>query len=455
MKILTPTLILSLFTAFASLSAKSPNFIVIMADDLGYGDVGFHGSTQINTPYLDDLAASGIVFEKGYVSAPVCAPSRAGFITGRNQVSFGFDNNLAASQPGFDPEFGGLPVDVPTVPRLLQIAGYRTGLVGKWHLGEHTQFHPLNRGFDDFWGLLAGARTYYDTPQSPSRTIQSNYTDDPKITYLTDDMTREAVRFIERNKDNPFYLFLSYTAPHSPMEALDEDLALYSHIEDEGRRIYAAMVHRMDVGIGKVIKAVDDLNIRENTLVVFLSDNGGPNDQNYSINPPLNGQKGILLEGGIRVPFVISWPGTLAKGKTYPHSITSLDLAPTFLNLAGETPPENLDGTDLMPYLLADRWDQVPNPELLWRFTISASIQRGNWKLLRLPDRTPMLYNLSEDISEQQNLADRFPQKVDTLLRTLGLWDVRMPHPLFLEGAIWKERQLDLYDNDYPLTQPE
>lgn len=445
------------FLAMAADAAEKPNFILIVADDLGYGDVGFQGSTQIRTPHLDRLAREGIVFQQGYVSAPVCSPSRAGFLTGRNQPGFGYDNNLGGSQPGFDPDFGGLPVTEKTIADRLNPLGYVNGLIGKWHLGTLPQFHPLKRGFDDFWGFLGGGHNYFPTKPGGgySAPIECSYKEPASLTYITDDIGAEAVGFIERHQNEPFFLYAAFNAPHTPLQATEEDLQRYAHIPDQRRRTYCAMVHRLDVNIGRIVDQVEQAGLAERTLIVFISDNGGPCDHNTSINAPLNGQKGILLEGGMRVPFVMRWAGRLPAGVTYEHPVSALDLAPTFLAAAGGSLPEKkkLDGVNLLPYLTgkAAGW---PHEKLLWRFTISAAVREGDWKLVRLPDRLPLLFNLADDISEQSDVALEHLDRTKALLKELGQWDVRLPHPLFLEGAVWKRRQLDLYDRPYSLEQP-
>ena len=440
-------------------STSKPNFILIVADDLGYADLSMNGSKQIPTPNIDALAKNGISFTNGYVSAPVCAPSRAGLLTGKNQVKFGFDNNLATNQPGFDPEFMGLPVDEKTIADRLGELGYVNGLVGKWHLGYEPHFHPLKRGFDEFWGYQGGGHDYF-TSEPDGRgylsPIECNYKTPQPISYITDDKGDECVGFIQRHKNKPFFLFASFNAPHAPMQATEDDLELFDHIQDEKRRKYCAMVYRLDINVGRIMKTLKEEGLAENTLVVFISDNGGPVDQNASINAPLNGQKGILLEGGIRVPYILNWPGKLEAGKVVEDPVLSLDLFPTFVEAAGGNISEedDLDGVNLLPYITGEV-DKKPHETMKWRFTISAAIRDGNWKLVRLPDRLPMLYNLAEDISEQNDVALQNLDRTKSMLKELGQWDVRLPHPVFLEGAVWKSRQLDLYDEEYRLVQPE
>lgn len=441
----------------AQTKTEKPNFIIILADDLGYGDLGFTGSKQIKTPHIDALAASGVTFSQGYVSAPVCGPSRAGLMTGKNQVNFGFDNNPIVDLPQFDENFVGIPVEEKTIAERLADLGYVNGLIGKWHLGEVEKFHPTNRGFHEFWGYLAGGHNYFPEKTSNekyNRPIISNYKEPQPITYITDDKGDECVDFINRHKDEPFFLFASFNAPHAPMQATEADLELYGHIEDEKRRTYAGMVHRLDVNVGRIINELKEQGIYENTVVVFLSDNGGPCTSNASINAPFNGQKGILLEGGIRVPFIISHPEKLKSG-VYNKAITSLDLTPTFVALAGGTidRKDKLDGVNIYPYI-TNEIEGNPHETLMWRFTISAGIRKGNWKLVRLPDRLPLLFNLDKDISEENNVASEHWDIVESMLKELGDWDVSTPQVLYLEGNPWRRNQLDLYDKEYQLEQP-
>jgi arylsulfatase A-like enzyme len=449
---------------FCSLMATAqaperPNFIILLADDLGYGDLSCTGSTQIQTPNIDRIARQGVTFENGYVSAPVCSPSRAGLLTGRNQVAFGHDNNIDYNQPGFDPHFLGLPVTEKTIADYLHELGYLNALIGKWHLGEASHFHPLKRGFHRFWGFTNGGHDYLKTKAGDTgyqRPIESSYPADTSISYLTDDIGRECVRVIEETNGLPFFLMASFNAPHTPLQALPKDLELFKAIADEDRRTYAAMVHRLDQNVGQILKVLEKKGISDQTVVVFLSDNGGPVRNNASVNAPFYGQKGTLFEGGIHVPFFILWPGKIRPGTSFKHPVLSLDILPTFLSAAGGTPdPEApADGVDLMPYLNGQKTGR-PHDEMKWRFTIGAAIRVRDYKLIRLPDRLPMLFDLEQDPSEQQELSGAAPEETIRLLKKLGEWDISLPHPLFLEGARWKAHNLRRYDMSYDIEQPK
>jgi arylsulfatase A-like enzyme len=442
-------------------NAEKPNLILIVADDLGYADLGMHGSKQIPTPYIDQLAEEGIVFSNGYVSSPVCSPSRAGLLTGKNQVSFGFDNNLFPAQPGFDPDYVGLPLTETTLANKLKSLNYVTGLIGKWHLGEKAQFHPLNRGFDEFWGFLGGAHDYFisspggEGMQCP---IECTYKTPEPISYISDDIGNECVDYIRRHKNEPFFLFASFNAPHSPMQAKEADLKLFKHIEDDLRRTYCAMVYRLDQNVGKILEVLQEEGLEHNTFVVFISDNGGPANaiSNGSVNAPLRGQKTTLLEGGIRVPFIFKWPAQLTAGKKIDDLVLSLDICPTFVEAAGGTTSEkdNFRGINIIPFLTGQT-DKIPHVSMEWSYTVSAAIREGDWKLISLPDRLPMLYHISDDISEQYDLSLQNLDRTKAMLKKLGEWDVHLPHPVFLEPADWRIRHLGFYDAEYQLVQPE
>jgi arylsulfatase A-like enzyme len=454
-------LLCCIFGYFSSGAQELPNIILIVADDLGYGDLGFQGSKQIPTPNIDKLAKEGVVFTNGYVSSSVCSPSRAGLMTGKNQLRFGYFDNTGPNQTGFDPDYKGLPLTETTVADELKSLGYITGLMGKWHLGEAPHFYPLKRGFDEFWGFLGGGHDYVTANpdgQDMVSPIECSYKSPEPLTYMTDDCGNESVDFIKRHKNEPFFLFSSFNAPHSPMQATEADLELFKHIKDDLRRTYCAMVYRLDVNVGKIIKTLEDEGIKDNTLVVFISDNGGPADliANGSINAPLNGQKTTLLEGGVRVPYIMNWPKKLTAGKVVNTPVSSLDFYPTFVTMAGGKidKQDDLDGVNILPFL-AGETEEIPHESMKWRYTVGAAIREGDWKLIRLPDRLPMLYNLSEDISEQNDVALENLDLTRDLLKKLGKWDVYLPHPVFHEPAGWRRRHLGFYDVEYQLTQPQ
>ena len=345
---------------------QPPNIIVILTDDQGYQDVGFNGSSDIETPYLDELASNGAKFTNAYVTYPVCGPSRAGLITGRYQGRFGFGRN-----PLFTPKdsLSGLPLSEQTLAEALKTADYRTMAIGKWHLGAHESQRPLNRGFDEFFGFLSGGHQYF--PELYTRNDISEVTSQfdayntkllknnqriEEAEYLTDALSREAVNFIKKNQDESFFLYLAYNAPHSPMQATEKYLSRYAHIQDEKRRTYAAMVSAVDDGVGDILNQLRQSGIEENTLIVFLSDNGG--DLKFgSNNGELNKGKSSLYEGGVRVPFAMQWKGQIPAGIIYHNPIISLDLFATAVELAEATPKNEIDGKNLLPYLKKENND--------------------------------------------------------------------------------------------------
>jgi len=449
--------------AAAAAAAKAPNIILMLAGDLGYGDLGVTGSKQIPTPHIDSLAATGVRFTNTYVASSFCAPSRAGLMTGRHPASFGFPDSLAPVQPGHDPACVGLPLDQTTLAERLKALGYTTGVIGKWHLGELPQFSPLKRGFDEFWGWLGGAHDYFRAEPGGEKTLAGpivcSFKEPEPLTYLTDNQGDECVNFIRRRKDRPFFLYASFAAPHSLMQATDDDLNRFVHIADKQRRTYCAMVYRLDQNVGKILAELRDHGMERNTLVVFLSDNGGPcapGMGNGSCNAPFRGSKATVLEGGIRVPMIFRWPATLPSGKTMDATVSSLDILPTFVAAAGGKieKPENLTGVDLSP-LLSGTEQQPLHESLMWTYTVGSAIRTGDWKLIRLPDRLPMLYNLSADPAEQNDLALRELDRTRSMLQALGRWEVRSPNPVFREPADWRRRHLNFHDATYQVRQPD
>ena len=441
--------------------AALPNLVLIVADDLGYGDLGIQGSKQIPTPNIDQLARDGLIFTNGYVSSPVCAPARAGLLTGKHQAGFGFNDNLAGNQPGFDANYLGLPLTEQTLANKLKSLGYATGLIGKWHLGAAPQFNPVKRGFDEFWGFLDGGHDYFiakPNGTSMESAIQCNYKKPDLLTYMTDDIGNESVDFIKRHNNQSFFLYAAFNAPHAPMQATDEDLKLFSHIKDKLRQTYCAMVYRLDQNIGKIMKTLQEQALERNTLVVFISDNGGPANSisNGSINAPLRGQKTTVLEGGIRVPFFLKWPAIIGGGKKFTDPVSALDICPTFIKAAGGLVSEkdHYTGVDILPYLTGST-KGMPHQTMEWRYTAGVAIRDGDWKLIRLPDRLPMLYHLSEDIAEQHDVSLLYPDKTKSMLKKLGTWEMRLPHPIFHEPVEWRVRHLGFYDAPYQLVQPQ
>ena len=426
MKLISTILLLawiSLLGSQVAFANERPNILFILADDMGYGDLGCYGSTQIKTPHLDALAANGIRFTDGYVSASVCAPSRAGILTGRYQERFGFEHNLSAPKH-VKPESIGIPLDEILISDRLQKLGYRTGIIGKWHVGEFLkEHHPNARGFDFFFGMLGGSHTYWPTLEKNQLMRNREKITDIRTPYLTDWFSREAEDFITRKEQQPWFLYLSYNSPHTPMQAKEEDMARYAHITPKRRQTYCAMQHCMDENIGKIVAKLKETGQLENTLIVFISDNGGSVTSSSAINAPLNGMKGSFMEGGLRVPIIMQWPSKIKAGQTYRNPVIALDLAPTFVALAGGTIEEESvgvgrsafqrkrDGVNLLPYIQNDI-DQEPHEALYWRMALRGSaIRKGDWKLIRSPHHPTMLFDLSNDLSEQDNLANQMPAK--------------------------------------------
>jgi len=411
----------------AAAQSVRPNIIVILADDLGYADVGFQGCQDIPTPHLDALAAGGVRFSSGYVSGPYCSPTRAGLLTGRYQQRFGHE---------FNPPSGkGLPTSEVTIAARLQKAGYATGLVGKWHLGNLPEMHPQRRGFADFFGFLAGAHDYFNSAQllRGNQPVQ-------ETEYLTDVLGREAAAFIDAHRQEPFFLYLSFNAVHTPRQADEARLAKFAAISDPMRKIYAAMTSAMDDAVGQVRAKLLTTGLNRNTVIFFLSDNGGPvlkgttSTRNGSSNAPLRGSKRTTLEGGIRVPFVISYPSELPTS-IYDLPVSQLDILPTVLALAGVPvqPDDKLDGVNLLPYITGKN-TSPPHDKLYWRLGDQMAIRSGDYKLVRSvgePDLRARLYHVQSDIGESQDLAAKMPEKVKQLQADWDAWSATLATPLW------------------------
>jgi arylsulfatase A-like enzyme len=467
-------------------TARRPNVIVIVADDLGYGDTSVYGSKVIKTPNIDALAASGVRFTSGYVTHPVCAPSRAALLTGRYQQRFGYEFNPVGRDRA-----SGLSRSETALGQIMKSAGYRTALVGKWHLGQAPGYHPVDRGFDEFFGMTGGASSFMTEPQPgdeahtppgsegservtatdplpPTATLRdrvqyarsrSPITRGREVVavdeYLTEAFSEEAVRFIGDNRERPFFLYLAYNAPHTPLQATKLYVDRYRHVEDKGTRVYAAMVSALDDGVGAIRAKLKAENLERDTLIVFLSDNGcAAYILGACSNAPLAGFKGSHLEGGVRVPCIMSWPGKVLAGKVDDRAVTSLDIVPTAAALAGAKLPKASDGVDLTPYL-DGRNKGAPNPTLYWRAGPNFAIRDGDWKMWQVnrappnveqtnnssitPDGTPatvsafgqhvMLYDLKADRAERNNLASRRPEVVARLKAKLAAWNAGLVPP--------------------------
>jgi arylsulfatase B len=468
--------VLPLVALGASLSADDgrPNIIVFFADDLGYGELGCQGNPEIPTPYIDSIAESGVRFTAGYVAGPNCSPSRAGLLTGRTPTRFGYEFNPIGAR-NEDPEIG-LPIKEVTIAETLQDAGYTTGLIGKWHQGGGAAYHPFRHGFDEFFGFTHEGHYFVPPPWkgvttmlrrkslpdgskgrwvgekglSYSTHMKSNEPDydannpivrggQPVVEteYLTDAFTREAVDFIDRHDDKPFFLYLAYNAVHSPLQGADKYMKKFAHIEDVHRRIFAAMLANMDDSVGAVMSQLRKSGLEENTLVFFLSDNGGPTRELTSSNLPLRGEKGQMYEGAIRVPYMVQWKGKIPAGKVYHQPVSSFDIYATAVaNSAGVTVPEQVEGVDLVPFLTGEDRGR-PHETLFWRQGGKAAMRHGDWKIVRMGKRLQAgrakweLYDLSKDISEQTNLADAQPEILSELIARWNEMNSEMADPLF------------------------
>lgn len=439
-----------------------PNIVLIVVDDLGYGELGCQGNPEIPTPHIDRIAAGGIRFTQGYVTASYCSQSRAGLLTGRHQSRFGYLTNPIGAQndePGV-----GLPLSEKTLASYLRDSGYVTGLIGKWHLGASSGYLPMRRGFDEFYGFLHEGHYYSQSPYEGltswirrktlpgggdgvfySEKRRTYYTkhmgyNEPiydannpiykggqpveEKLYLTDAITREAKSFVARNSDGPFFLMVSYNAVHSPMQGTNAYFKKYSHIKDVQRRIFAAMLANLDDSVGEVLASLKEHSVEQDTLLFLLSDNGGPTRELTSSNLPLRGEKGSFYEGGVRVPFMVRWPASgITGGMTYDQPVSSLDIFATVQQIAGFKTQGNrvLDGVDLMPFLKKKK-DGPPHRQLFWQSSRRLAMRSDNWKIVRdLKRNKSELFDLSKDIGEKQDLAESEPDKLNEMEQELEL----------------------------------
>jgi arylsulfatase A-like enzyme/Ca2+-binding EF-hand superfamily protein len=437
-----------------------PNIIVILTDDHGYADLGANGILDdIKTPNLDTLAVGGARMTDGYVTGPQCVPSRAGLITGRYQQRFGVDDNVSVP----------IPADEPTIAERLRDAGYATGMVGKWHLTPHhlakewmkdnypeglakqgpfpipwdkvLPHSPIEKGFRDyFWGTMTSYQCNYDLdgndlPNAPQQVVNREF--------RVDVQTDAALAFLKRRKDNPFFLYLSYYAPHVPLEATEKYLSRFPGEMPERRRHALAMISAVDDGVGRIVEFLETEGLTDDTIIFYLGDNGAPYkitkpdtpitgrsgpEWDGSLNDPWIGEKGMVSDAGIRVPFIVSWPNVI-KPTVFEEPVISLDIGATALAAAGVNTEEGeIDGVNLLPYL-ASKKSGAPHDALYWRFWGQAAIREGKWKLLSLENGTQMLFDMETEEHEGENLIAEHPEMAEQLQKKLTDWCADMKRP--------------------------
>ena len=424
-----------------------PNIVVLLADDLGYGDVSSYGGKDVPTPRIDQLAREGVRFTDGYVTCPACAPSRLSLMNGAYPQRFGMTWNDDRSAHR-------LPDSQRLLPELMKTARYVTGLVGKWNIVRNA-----GTVFDEVHDFIEWESDYF--PQEDGRYIGSNATTSPGFAssktqywgpkregdeYLTDRIGRHAVDFIARHAKEPFFLYVGFNAVHSPWQGRRADLARFAQLPHEVLQLYASMVAALDENVGRILDALRAQKLEENTLVIFLGDNGpakgGPHIEGWKPDwpkgitivgsaGPLRGAKTDLFEGGIREPFILRWPARVAAGATYRLPITAMDVLPTACAAAGAVIPATtvVDGVDVVPFLRGERHG-APHDTLFWKIKSSAALRRGNWKLLMLaPDFRPQLYDLASDVGESRDLAAEKPELTGELHVAWQAWNQTMPPP--------------------------
>ena len=432
-------------SASLAVADDRPSIVILLADDAGWIDFGFQGGGDFPTPNLDRLADEGTVLGACYVTASVCSPSRAGLLTGRHQQRFGHEYNLPGDAPRTD---GGLPLDQRTIADRLRAVGYATGLVGKWHLGLADAFLPTRRGFDEFRGLRAGSRSYFGderltaTDRAWERIDAGRHTRRPEseVAYVTDLIADECVDFVARHGDRPFLLVASFTAPHTPLHALPEDLdSVGADLEPQRRRLCAAMTMALDRACGRIVAATDATG--RDSIVVFLSDNGGATN-NGSDNGPWRGMKGSHFEGGLRVPAIYRETGGRKGRLDAPLSV--LDLDATILTRA-DADLEDLDGIDLGPWLAGARTDP-PRERLHWRRGPVATIRDGDLKAIRVEGRHTLLFDLAADPGETKDLSAERTGEVVALLARLAAWEHGLARPRWITAPRWRANLLRKHD---------
>lgn len=468
-------------------AADKPNLLILFTDDMGYADIGAYGGKDIPTPHLDRLAAEGTRFTSAYTVAPICVPSRMGLMSGKFPARFGVFDNVYA------PQQNQLWMQQTTLADVLKKQGYRTANIGKWHLSGNSSGHsgndlggfqfkpPHERGFDEFVGITGGMAPFWKGT-GLARFKDGKYLRFDSPDYLTDFFGAEACEFIQRQKDGPWFLYLAFNAPHAPLHGLDEDQAAIPAKDiSPDRRKYAAMVRAVDRNVGRVMEKLRELGLAENTLTVFANDNGGGGNnasvhtRNTAINRPHRGHKFDVWEGGVRVPFILHWPGQVPVGRTFDGIVSTTDVFPMFAKVAGASAPSDaakaattlgtLDGLDLMPFVKGEKTGHV-HQTLCWQQRVwnkpnerkpgpsypvpayNLAIRSGTWKAIKQDQpfdgsndtRAWELYDLSRDPAELNDLATEFPDKVKELNAAFFAWQQRMPKPVLLPSAPAKSK---------------
>ncbi|MGE4489584.1 MAG: sulfatase-like hydrolase/transferase [Kiritimatiellales bacterium] len=433
-------------------AGTQPNIIAVLVDDIGVGDFGFSGGLEIPTPNIDRLARGGVVFSNGY-ALPSCSPTRAALLTGRYPQRFGIEDNRLLDGP-----MDGMDVKEVTLADKLHDAGYHTRLIGKWHLGkgEHFEFAPRNRGFDEFYGYFGAAGRYVNP------VLSRNGEEKERSGYITDILTDEACSFLKQTHEKPFFLHLAYMTAHLPQVAKPEKLKRFHYLM-ERRKYAAALISNLDDNIGRLLDTLDSTGLSEKTLIFFMSDNGGEPPILGTSNGPHRGKKFDVVEGGIRVPFAMRWTGVIPPGTVYNPMVHVFDIFTTSLAAAGVERPENVDGVDLLPFVLGQA-NGAPHERLFWRYNDHwewripgrdtnlarplRAVREGNWKLVIEGNNPPELYDLSRDAGEWTDLAADYPERVESMKKSYDEWYAQMipqvvpdSHPLYGKYKFMKPKQ--------------
>lgn len=483
--------------------AKRPNILLILADDLGKYDISTYGPGTIQTPNLDQLAKEGILFQNAYVTAPICSPSRAAMLTGKHQQRFGFETQpmefypsnfieyysgkhagflgdwKVVTEPDYPAEWEtgkqGIPLTEPNLAEIMQAAGYHTGIIGKWHLGYGRSQIPNNRGFNYQYGFYGAFSIYTPTQKTngypcyiqddfssryqwnmkrkSTAAIRENNKIIKEKEYLTFAIRDKTIRFLESNKDTNFFLYVAFNAPHVPFQAPQEYYDRFPDIADQNKRVYLAMISALDDAIGEILKKIRDLNLEENTLIYFLSDNGGASYTGATDNGPLKGGKLTYFEGGIRVPFILKWKDHLPAGETFLPAVSAMDIFNTTITQTGIALPESYqtDGTDLIAYITDSCPIDHRHEKLYWRADHIYAIRAGEWKLiLSTRDHWLHLYNLSTDQSEKIDLRNEKPELIEELRNYFEGWDRELPSKPLWPGIMERKFIIDGKEYYFP-----